>query len=292
MQSCKTALMTTVTPDPRWQAIVSRDKAADGRFVYGVQTTGIYCSPSCPSRRPRPENVRFFADAAEAERVGFRPCKRCRQGRPSLAQEQATKIAAACRYIEQQDDIPRLAQMAAHAGVSPYYFHRLFKSITGLTPKAYASACRGRRVRQRLDQSDSVTGAIMSAGYQSAGNFYQQADALLGMTPGDYRAGKERISFSRWDSALWGRFWWRKASGASAPFRWGTMPNPWCGNWRINIPTPGWRATMANSPGGWHWLSALSMRPASGWIYPWISRAPRFSRGSGRLCRTFPPAAR
>ncbi|XBS71784.1 bifunctional DNA-binding transcriptional regulator/O6-methylguanine-DNA methyltransferase Ada [Acerihabitans sp. KWT182] len=181
--------MTDITQDPRWQAIVTRDQAADGRFVYGVKTTGVYCSPSCPSRQPRPENVRFFTDAAEAEQAGFRPCKRCRQGRLSLAQEQTAKIAAACRYIERQEDIPTLAQMAARAGISPFHFHRLFKSITGLTPKAYASACRGRRLRRSLDQSDSITGAIMSSGYQSAGNFYQQADGVLGMTAGDYRAG-------------------------------------------------------------------------------------------------------
>ncbi len=189
MQFHEDALMTAITLDPRWQAIVTRDKGADGDFIYGVKTTGIYCSPACPSRRPRPENVLFFADAAAAEQAGFRPCKRCRQGRPSLDLEQAAKIAAACRYIEQCDEPPTLGQMAGQAGVSPFYFHRLFKSITGLTPKAYASACRSRRLRRHLDQDDSVTGAILAAGYPSPGRFYQQADALLGMTPGSYRAG-------------------------------------------------------------------------------------------------------
>lgn len=189
MQHDETALMTTLEQDPRWQAVANRDKTADGHFVYGVKTTGIYCRPSCPSRRPRPENVLFFPDGAAAEQAGFRPCKRCRQGRMSLADEQAAKIALACRYIEQEQNIPTLAQMALHAGLSPYHFHRLFRSITGLTPKSYAAACRSRRLRQQLDQNDSVTGAILAAGYPSSGHFYRQSDELLGMTPGDYRAG-------------------------------------------------------------------------------------------------------
>src|SRR5471030_397102 len=134
--------------DPRWQSVLTRNKTADGSFVYGVKTTGIFCSPSCPSRQPRPENILFFSDAVAAELAGFRPCKRCRQGLPSLAAEQAAKIALACRYIEQAESAPALRRLAQEAGISPYHFHRLFKSVTGLTPKGYAAAWRARRVRQ------------------------------------------------------------------------------------------------------------------------------------------------
>ncbi|TKI05136.1 bifunctional DNA-binding transcriptional regulator/O6-methylguanine-DNA methyltransferase Ada [Martelella alba] len=189
MRNVETVPMTSPITDPRWQAIANRDKAADGQFVYGVKTTGVYCAPSCPSRRPRPENVRYFPDAAAAEQAGFRPCKRCRQGRPSLADEQAAKIALACRYIEQAAHTPTLAEIAGQAGLSPYHCHRLFKNLTGLTPRRYASACRHRRLRQALEHQGSVTDAILSAGYPSAGQVYHQSEALLGMTPGAYRAG-------------------------------------------------------------------------------------------------------
>ena len=175
--------------DPRWQSVLTRNKTADGSFVYGVKTTGIFCSPSCPSRQPRPENILFFSDAVAAELAGFRPCKRCRQGLPSLAAEQAAKIALACRYIEQAESAPALRRLAQEAGISPYHFHRLFKSVTGLTPKGYAAAWRARRVRQELQQQGSVTEAIMAAGYSSTGRFYAEADAVLGMAPTHYRAG-------------------------------------------------------------------------------------------------------
>lgn len=175
--------------DPRWQAILTRDKTADGRFIYAVKTTGVYCSPACPSRLPRPENIVFFSDAAAAEQAGFRPCKRCRQGRPSLVAEHAAKIAVACRYIEQADRAPSLRRLAAEAGISPYHFHRVFKSLIGLTPKAYADACRARRLRGQLTADTSVTDAILAAGYASTGRFYAGAEAVLGMTPARYRRG-------------------------------------------------------------------------------------------------------
>ncbi len=131
-----------ILQDPRWQAVLIRNKTADGGFIYGVKTTGIYCSPSCPSRLPRPENIVFFRDAAAAELAGFRPYKRCRQGRPSLSAEQSAKIALACRSIERAEPAPTLRRLAQEAGISPYHFHRLFKSMTGLTPKTYAGARR------------------------------------------------------------------------------------------------------------------------------------------------------
>ncbi|MBV6417467.1 MAG: Bifunctional transcriptional activator/DNA repair enzyme Ada [Steroidobacteraceae bacterium] len=182
--------MTTATiNDPRWPAIVARDRAADGRFFYAVRTTGIYCRPSCPSRRARPGNVRFFDTREAAERAGFRACRRCRPDAASPAAIQAAWVAAACRQIEAANEVPTLATLAARANVSPYHFHRTFRAITGVTPKQYAAARRGERLRSELSRAGSVTDAIYGAGYNSNGRFYEEADAVLGMTASAYRAG-------------------------------------------------------------------------------------------------------
>jgi AraC family transcriptional regulator of adaptative response/methylated-DNA-[protein]-cysteine methyltransferase len=176
--------------DPRWAAIVARDPRADSTFYYSVQTTGVYCRPSCPSRRANPKNVRFHDSAADAERAGFRPCRRCRPDRPSIHQVHAAKAAEICRVIEQSEQMPRLAALADRAGMSPYYFHRVFKAVTGVTPRAYAAAHRSGRVRRGLEQPDkSVTAAIYDAGFGSGGRFYEQANDWLGMTPTAYRDG-------------------------------------------------------------------------------------------------------
>ena len=150
---------TAVESDPRWASIVARDAAADGRFYYSVRTTGVYCRPSCGARRARPENIAFHATIADAERAGFRPCKRCKPDQPSLHDMHATTVADACRFIEASEQAPGLEALANRAGLSPYHFHRVFKAITGLTPKAYATAHRNRRVRAGLARSGSVTDA-------------------------------------------------------------------------------------------------------------------------------------
>lgn len=178
-----------IIDDPRWQALVDRDPAADGQFVYSVKTTGVYCRPSCPARAARPENVAFHATPAAAEQAGFRACKRCRPDQSSPASEQAAKVAGLCRFIERSETAPTLAELAAHAGLSPHHCHRLFKSITGLTPRAYAAAHRSHRLRGELAQSESVTAAIYAVGYGSNGRFYEQSNQVLGMTPTRYRAG-------------------------------------------------------------------------------------------------------
>ena len=175
--------------DPRWERIVARDKLADGTFFYSVRTTGVYCRPSCASRRARPENVAFHLTRADAERAGYRPCKRCKPNEPALADQHAARITEVCRFIESAEELPNLDALAALAGMSVYHFHRTFKTITGVTPKAYANAHRAARVRTELDRSSSVTDAIYNAGYNSNARFYEQADALLGMTPTDYRRG-------------------------------------------------------------------------------------------------------
>ena len=185
-----TAMPATATlRDPRWAQICDRDPEADGLFFYSVRTTGVYCRPSCPSRRPRPENVRFHRTSEQAERAGFRPCRRCRPDRPAAAGEQAARITAACRLIEESDKPPTLHELAGHAGLSARYFHGLFKSFTGLTPRGYAVAYRAGRLRRLLRRSASVTDAIFDAGYNSSSRFYESADRVLGMKPSDYRHG-------------------------------------------------------------------------------------------------------
>ena len=186
----KTEMLAAATlGDPRWAAIVARDPEADGRFVYSVRSTGVYCRPSCAARAARPENVAFHASAADAQRAGFRPCKRCRPDEPSIGERHAAAVADACRMIESADTPPTLEQLAAHALLSAYHLHRIFKAHTGLTPRAYAAAHRARRVRDELGRSDTVTQAIYGAGYNSNGRFYEESDRVLGMTPTTYRAG-------------------------------------------------------------------------------------------------------
>ena len=175
--------------DPRWASVIARDPSADGTFVFSVRTTGVYCRPSCPARRARPENVRFHATGDDAVAAGFRPCKRCRPDRPSLREEHTDKVTRACRLIEGSPRMPSLEILAAAAGMSPFHFHRVFKGVTGLTPRAYAAAHRGERVRKTLERSSSVTRAIYESGYDSGGRFYAASQEILGMTPTDYRAG-------------------------------------------------------------------------------------------------------
>ena len=178
------------TPDiDRWAALQRRDASADGQFFYSVNTTGVYCYPSCAARPPRPANVRFHATRADAEQAGFRPCRRCRPDLPPRANREATLIAAACRHIEAGDEALSLATLAKAAGCSPHHFHRLFRRITGVTPKSYADAHRQTRVQSTLGANTSITTALYQSGFNSQGRFYGTADAMLGMTPTAYRAG-------------------------------------------------------------------------------------------------------
>jgi AraC family transcriptional regulator of adaptative response/methylated-DNA-[protein]-cysteine methyltransferase len=182
-------LARTVKSDSRWGAIVDREAAADGKFYYSVKTTGVYCRPSCAARLARPENVVFHATRQEAEKAGFRPCKRCKPDRPSLMEEHAAKITAICRLIEQSDEPPRLDKLAAEAGMSVFHFHRVFKAVTGLTPNGYAKANMAKRVRTKLGEGSSVTEAIYDAGFNSNSRFYETSNQMLGMTPSEFRAG-------------------------------------------------------------------------------------------------------
>jgi AraC family transcriptional regulator of adaptative response/methylated-DNA-[protein]-cysteine methyltransferase len=186
----------TIT-DARWQRVLDRDQRADGTFWYGVSTTGVYCKPSCASRRANPEHVTFYTTRAAAVSAGFRPCKRCR---PDAAgpEQNARLVAKACRLIEQRELPPSLEDLAGAVALSPSHFHRVFKQITGLTPKAYATAHRSGLVRKHLATAASVTDAIYDGGFNSSGRFYEHSTAMLGMTPRHFRAGgvHEQLRFA------------------------------------------------------------------------------------------------
>lgn len=198
-----TDILTTEN-DIRWQAVLARDSAADSHFFYSVKTTGIYCRPSCPARTAKPENVQFHLSRDEAEAAGFRPCRRCKPDQPSLREQHADKVTKICRLLDTVETEPNLATLAAIAGLSAFHFHRIFKAITGLTPKAYAANQRRNRVRNQLTKSQSIIAAIYDAGYNSNSRFYEQSSQLLGMTPSDYRAGgtNSRIRFALGECSL------------------------------------------------------------------------------------------
>ncbi|HEY6301726.1 MAG TPA: bifunctional DNA-binding transcriptional regulator/O6-methylguanine-DNA methyltransferase Ada [Terriglobales bacterium] len=173
----------------RWQAVADRDGALDGSFVFGVSSTGIFCRPSCPAKRPRRENVSFFEHALEAEQAGYRACLRCRpkavDGNP-----QSALVHAMCRYIEQHlEDRLTLSLLAKEFRRSPFHLQRTFKSVLGVSPKAYIDACRLRQVKQNLQAGHSVTIALYAAGYGSSSRLYERTAAQLGMTPEKYRRG-------------------------------------------------------------------------------------------------------
>jgi len=175
----------------RWNAVVHRDKSADGKFFYSVKTTGVYCRPSCASRLARRQNVQFHSSCDAAERAGFRPCKRCQPDGQALEEFYSTAIAKACRMIETAEQIPTLDALAKCSGMSPFHFHRVFKRITGITPKAYATAHRAERVRKELPKHKTVTEAIYGAGFNSNGRFYAESSQRFGMTPKKFRNGGE-----------------------------------------------------------------------------------------------------
>ena len=180
---------TLVEHDPRWARVLARDASADGQFVYAVKTTGVYCQPSSPSRLPRPENVEFFDSPADAEAAGYRPSRRAGPDQTTVRTQQTALVAQACRRIEAADTPPTLDALAQDAGLSPYHFHRLFKSVTGLTPKGYADAHRARKLRAQLGRGSTVTEAIYDAGFNASSRFYEASDNVLGMTASRYRAG-------------------------------------------------------------------------------------------------------
>jgi AraC family transcriptional regulator, regulatory protein of adaptative response / methylated-DNA-[protein]-cysteine methyltransferase len=175
--------------DPRWLSVVERNKTADGTFYYSVRTTGVYCRPSCAARLARAENVEFHPTPEDAEKAGFRACKRCKPAGPSQTEENAARIAKVCRLIERSEESPSLEKLAKYAGMSVFHLHRTFKALTGLTPNGYAAAHRSKRVRTTLAKTQSVTDAIYDAGFNSNSRFYETSNEVLGMTPTNFRDG-------------------------------------------------------------------------------------------------------
>src|SRR5438876_6615137 len=181
-----------------WAAVTSRDAWADGAFVYAVHTTGVYCRPGCASRQPRRENVAFYETGAAAEAAGFRPCKRCRPNEASSADRHVAAIGRACALIRARDTLPTLAELAAAAGISRFHFHRVFKQITGATPREWGKAHRLDRFAERLDSGEPIAEAVYGAGFGASSRAYAAAPNGLGMTPGARRRGGEgeRIRFT------------------------------------------------------------------------------------------------
>jgi AraC family transcriptional regulator, regulatory protein of adaptative response / methylated-DNA-[protein]-cysteine methyltransferase len=181
--------MKNVIEDSRWQAVLARDGASDGKFVFAVSSTGVYCRPSCPSKRPRRENVTFFRRPQEAETAGFRECLRCRP-KAITGNPRQELMKSVCRYIEQHLDEPvTLARLGAEFRQSPFHLQRTFKAVLGITPKEYADSCRMRGFRQKLKAGHSVTRAMHDAGYSSTSRLYSRTSSELGMEPAKYRRG-------------------------------------------------------------------------------------------------------
>lgn len=182
-----------ITDDDRWQSVVDRDVDADGQFVFAVQTTGIFCRPSCRAKHALRKNVRFYADAQQAQNAGFRPCKRCQPDKDSAQQHRLDKIARACQLLEQESPLT-LDELAQQVAMSPYHLHRLFKAMTGMTPKVWQQSWRARRLRDALAKGVPVTQAILNAGFPDSSSYYRKADQALGMTAKQFRKGGDNVS--------------------------------------------------------------------------------------------------
>jgi AraC family transcriptional regulator of adaptative response/methylated-DNA-[protein]-cysteine methyltransferase len=184
-----------LNPDESWNSILQRDTTRDGHFYFGVLTTGVYCRPSCPARKPLRKNVRFYETTAQAENDGLRPCLRCRPLDASMADAHAAAMAELCEYIEEHVERSlKLDELAQRAHLSPSYLQRLFKSIVGVSPKQYTYICRLRLLKSELRTSKDVAQAVYGAGFGSSSRVYERADTRLGMTPGQYRRGGPGIT--------------------------------------------------------------------------------------------------
>jgi len=186
-----TPLMSTHDHDPRWQAVLARDPRRDGAFVFGVISTGVYCRPSCPSRRPRRERVRFFSRPDEAERAGFRACLRCR---PRDGDSRMKRVESICQFLREHTDEPvTLAALGERFAMNPFHLQRIFKSVLGVSPREYADAIRMKSLKSQLRSGRSVTDAIYEAGFGSSSRLYERSGPQLGMTPATYQRGGKGV---------------------------------------------------------------------------------------------------
>lgn len=180
--------------DQYWEAVVHRDAAYDGTFVYAVKTTGIYCRPSCPSRRAFRQNVVFYSDAERAEAAGFRACQRCHPHQQQRIEPRADVVVEICRFLEASDGIPTLKELGERFHLSPYHLQRTFKRIVGVSPRQYADVYRQGRLKAFLKAEPTVTAAIYAAGYNTSSSVYEDAHHILGTTPIHYRNGGEDLT--------------------------------------------------------------------------------------------------
>ncbi len=278
--------------DPRWTAIVNRDASADGKFYYSVKSTGVYCRPSCAARRARPENVQFHLTCEDAEKAGFRPCKRCKPRGPALAAQNAGRIVRACRLIEQSEEPPSLEDLSAAAGMSVYHFHRTFKAVTGLTPKEYAEAHRSNRMRASLERSKTVTNAIYDAGFHSSSRFYENSTGALGMTPTKFRAGgaDTDIHFALGECSL-GSFLVAQSGKGVCSILLGDNPDALVRDLQDRFPN----ANLIGDESGYERLVAevicLIERPGTGLGLPLDIRGTAFQRRVWKALRQIPPGS-
>ncbi len=183
--------------DQRWQAVLARSQEGDRLFVYAVTTTGIFCKPSCRSRRPLREHVRFFSDVAATQNAGFRACLLCKPAAVDNRDRLTALVQEACTYLEKHiDEPPSYQYLSERAGLSPAYFHRSFKRAMGMTPRQYTAQLRIKKLKKTLRKGASVTDSIYTAGYGSSSRLYEKTDAELGMTPGEYKAGGHGIAIT------------------------------------------------------------------------------------------------
>ncbi|MBN3905186.1 MAG: bifunctional DNA-binding transcriptional regulator/O6-methylguanine-DNA methyltransferase Ada [Nostoc sp. NMS1] len=186
---------TQLFEETLWKAVLNRDVTIDGKFFYGVRSTGIYCRPICPSRRPNRNQVCFFQSVQEAQNAGFRPCKRCQPQFETVPNPAKAKVLAVCRYIEAQSDrVPTLSELCSQVEMSPSYLQKVFKQIIGVSPFQYADALRSQRLKQRLQSGEEIAHAVYDTGYGSSSQLYEKAPKQLGMTPKIYQQAGKTIS--------------------------------------------------------------------------------------------------
>ena len=282
--------MTATALDPRWKKLTNRDGPADGAILYGVATTGVYCRPGCPSRLPNKENIRFFASREEAERAGFRPCKRCQPDRAPLAERQAEAVSKACALIEAVDERPDFDGVARAVGMSRHHFHRIFKQTTGVTPGVYFNARRRARALDELSRAKTVTEAIYGAGYSSSSRFYETFAPQLGLKPSAFAKGGagEVIRFAVGECSLGSILVAATAHGICA-IQFGDAPEPLIGALRGRFPKAELKGGDADFERVVAHVIGLVEEPERAFDLPLHVRGTAFQQRVWEVLRSIPP---
>ena len=286
------AYATTPEPEHLWNAVLARDVTAD--FLYGVRSTGVYCKPSCPSRRPRRESVSFFSSPEVAEIAGYRECRRCRPRQGKTAPAGLAQVRDACTFIAEHSDRPiTLAQLAERVHTSPFHFRRVFTKIVGISPRAYQDALRARRFRGELRSGTAVSAAVYDAGYGSISRVYEHSPTGRGMTPARHQRGGrgELITYALVDSAL-GRLLIGATSKGICSVMLGDKEDRLEAELRAEYPN----ATLTRDESAFTaWARGIIAHLTAGdhtWICRWTSRARPSSGRCGATCSRFPTAKR